>query len=146
MNFYYFGALYAGMGLNMPYDNNDYIWVHVKLCLAQLTGVTKIPAQMYKELGDIDACFYADAILTGAGTMAREAACMGVPSVSFFAGSRLLAVDQSLVDAGKMYFSRDVASIMRYLDGAKSGEASMTQSLATQEEIFGKLDEFIFGE
>ena len=53
--FYYFGALYAGMGLNMPYDNNDYIWVHVKLCLAQLTGVTKVPAQMYKEVGDIDA-------------------------------------------------------------------------------------------
>lgn len=91
----------------------------------------------------LDACFYADAILTGAGTMAREAACMGVPSVSFFAGSRLLAVDQSLVDAGKMYFSRDVASIMRYLDGAKSGEASMAQSLATQAEIFAKLDEFI---
>lgn len=91
----------------------------------------------------LDACFYADAILTGAGTMAREAACMGVPSVSFFAGSRLLAVDQSLVDAGKMYFSRDVASIMQYLDGAKSGEASMAQSLATQAEIFAKLDEFI---
>ena len=34
-----------------------------------------------------------------------------------------------------MYFSRDVASIMRYLDGAKSGEASMAQSLATQAEI-----------
>jgi len=91
----------------------------------------------------LDACFYADAILTGAGTMAREAACMGVPSVSFFAGSRLLAVDQSLVDAGKMYFSRDVAKIMAYLDGAKSGEASMAQSLATQAEIFAKLDEFI---
>ena len=93
----------------------------------------------------LDACFYADAILTGAGTMAREAACMGVPSVSFFAGSRLLAVDQSLVEAGKMYFSRDVASIMRYLYGAKSGEASMVQSLATQAEIFAKLDEFILG-
>ena len=53
--FYYFGALYAGMGLNMPYDNNDYIWSHVKSCLAQLTGVTKVPAQMYKDLGDIDA-------------------------------------------------------------------------------------------
>lgn len=91
----------------------------------------------------LDACFFADAILTGAGTMAREAACMGVPSVSFFAGSRLLAVDQSLVEAGKMYFSRDVASIMRYLDGAKSGEANMAQSLATQAEIFAKLDEFI---
>lgn len=93
----------------------------------------------------LDACFFADAILTGAGTMAREAACMGVPSVSFFAGSRLLAVDQSLVDAGKMYFSRSVPEIMRYLEGAKSGEASMAQSLATQAEIFAKLDEFILG-
>lgn len=53
--FYYFGALYAGMGLNMQYDNNDYIWDHVKFCLAQLTGVTKVPAQMYKDIGDIDA-------------------------------------------------------------------------------------------
>jgi len=34
---------------------------------------------------------------------------------------------------------------MRYLDGAKSGEASMAKSLAAQAEIFGKLDEFIFG-
>lgn len=68
-----------------------------------------------------------------------------MPNESFFAGSRLQAVDQSLVDAGKMYFSRDVASIMRYLDVAKSGEASMAQSLATQAEIFGKLDEFILG-
>ena len=44
-----------------------------------------------------------------------------------------------------MFFSRDVASFMRYMDGAKSGEASMAQSLATQKEIFGKLDEFILG-
>ena len=44
-----------------------------------------------------------------------------------------------------MYFSRDVKSIMAYLDGAKMGEASMAQSVATQAEIFGKLDEFIFG-
>ena len=45
-----------------------------------------------------------------------------------------------------MCFSRDVASFMRYMDGAKSGGVSMEQSLATQAEIFGKLDEFIFGE
>lgn len=67
----------------------------------------------------LDACYYADAILTGAGTMAREAACLGVPSVSFFAGAHLLTVDQSLVDQGKMFFSRDVQSIMNYLDKAK---------------------------
>lgn len=66
----------------------------------------------------LDACYYADAILTGAGTMAREAACLGVPSVSFFAGAHLLTVDQSLVDQGKMFFSRDVQSIMQYLENA----------------------------
>ena len=42
-----------------------------------------------------------------------------------------------------MYFLRDVGKIMQYLDGAKNGEASMEQSLATQAEIFAKLDEFI---
>lgn len=49
------------------------------------------------------------------------------------------------MEAGKMYFSRSVPEIMRYLEGAKSVEASMAQSIATQAEIFGKLDEFIFG-
>lgn len=67
----------------------------------------------------LDACYYADAILTGAGTMAREAACLGVPSVSFFAGTHLLTVDQSLVDAGKMFFSRDVQAIMQYIETAQ---------------------------
>lgn len=68
-----------------------------------------------------------------------------MPNESFFAGSKLLTGDQSLVNAGKMYFSRSVPEIRRYLDGAKSGKASMALSLATQAEIFGKLDEFIFG-
>ena len=99
----------------------------------------------------LDACYYADAILTGAGTMAREAACLGVPSVSFFAGAHLLTVDQSLVDAGKMFFSRDVAQIMQYLNQAQSsfytqrggGLAGLARCKAVQEEIFKKLDEVI---
>ncbi len=68
-----------------------------------------------------------------------------MPNESFFAGSRLLAVDQSLVDAGKMFFSRDVSAIMEFLESAKHGEASLEKSKAVQEEIFGKVDEFIFG-
>ena len=93
----------------------------------------------------LDACYFADAILTGAGTMAREAACLGVPSVSFFAGSRLLAVDRSLVEQGKMFFSRDVKAIMGFIKSASHGEASFEQSKIVQEEIFHKVDEFIFG-
>jgi len=39
---------------------------------------------------------HADCVLTGSGTMAREAACMGKPAVSFFP-SELLSVDRQLV-------------------------------------------------
>lgn len=99
----------------------------------------------------LDACYYADAILTGAGTMAREAACLGVPSVSFFAGAHLLAVDQSMVDAGKMFFSRDVEQIMQYLESAKGsffthragGVAGLARCKQVQQEILDTLDKKI---
>ena len=99
----------------------------------------------------LDACYYADAILTGAGTMAREAACLGVPSVSFFAGAHLLAVDQSMVDAGKMFFSRNVDEIMQYLDSARSsffterggGIAGLERCKQVQQEILDVLDKKI---
>lgn len=99
----------------------------------------------------LDACYYADAILTGAGTMAREAACLGVPSVSFFAGAHLLSVDQSLVDAGKMFFSRDVAQIMQYLEHTKDsffeyragGIAGLERCKQVQQEILDVLDQQI---
>ena len=96
----------------------------------------------------MDACYYADAILTGAGTMAREAACLGVPSVSFFAGAHLLTVDQSLVDAGKMFYSRNVEQIMQFLDGARNsffaeragGIAGLERCKQVQQEILDVLD------
>lgn len=99
----------------------------------------------------LDACYYADAILTGAGTMAREAACLGVPSVSFFAGSHLLAVDQSLVDAGKMFYSRDVQQIMQFLNNSHhsfftkrgGGIAGLERCKQVQQEILDVLDQKI---
>ena len=99
----------------------------------------------------LDACYYADAILTGAGTMAREAACLGVPSVSFFAGAHLLAVDQSMVDAGKMFYSRDVQQIMQFLNNSRhsffaergGGIAGLARCKAVQQEILDVLDQKI---
>lgn len=99
----------------------------------------------------LDACYYADAILTGAGTMAREAACLGVPSVSFFAGAHLLTVDQSLVDAGKMFYSRNVEQIMQFLEGAQGaffaerggGIAGLERCKNVQQEILEVLDKKI---
>ena len=99
----------------------------------------------------LDACYYADAILTGAGTMAREAACLGVPSVSFFAGAHLLAVDQSMVDAGKMFYSRDVQQIMQFLNNSRhsfftergGGIAGLERCKSVQQEILDTLDKKI---
>jgi hypothetical protein len=65
-------------------------------------------------LNGLDLCWYARAVLTGSGTFAREAACLGTPAVSFFP-ERLLAVDRQLVDEGKMLHSRSVEEIMEYL-------------------------------
>jgi len=65
-----------------------------------------------KPLNGLDLCYYSRGVFTGAGTFAREAACMGVPSFSFFLGSRLLAVDQDLVNQSKMFYSRNPSELV----------------------------------
>lgn len=68
-----------------------------------------------KPLNGLDVCYYSDAVLTGAGTFAREAAVLGTPSISFFAGEKLLTVDQSLIAKNKIFYSRNVYEIIDYL-------------------------------
>ena len=60
----------------------------------------------------LDACYFADAVLTGAGTFAREAACLGVPSFSFYAGKDMLAVDKKMIADKWMFFSRDPSDLV----------------------------------
>ena len=91
----------------------------------------------------LDACYYSDAVLTGAGTMAREAACLGVPAVSFYAGAQLLTVDQALISRNKMMFTREVDDIMRYLDSADKASADLARCKVVQKEVLDKLDSFI---
>lgn len=68
-----------------------------------------------KPLNGLDLCYYADAVLTGSGTLAREAACMGTTSVSFFPSCSLLSGDQHLVNIGKVFHSRDPSDIVNYV-------------------------------
>lgn len=96
-----------------------------------------------KPVNGLDACYYSDAVLTGAGTFAREAACLGVPSFSFFAGKSLLAVDKSLIKAGKMFFSRDVSKLMNKLKVSARTDVDLNRSKTVQEEVITKLKEFI---
>lgn len=94
-------------------------------------------------INGLDACYYSDAVLTGAGTMAREAACMGVPAVSFYAGGDLLTVDKSLIAADKMFFSRNVDDIILFLKNAQRHEADLNRCKMVQQEVFAQLDKIL---
>ncbi len=66
-------------------------------------------------LNGLDLCYFANAVMTGSGTFAREAACMGNTSVSFFPSDKLLSVDKKLIDEGKMFHSKDPKDIVDYV-------------------------------
>ena len=91
----------------------------------------------------LDACYFADAVLTGAGTFAREAACLGVPSFSFFAGKQLLSVDKALIKEKKMFWSRDVGELIEALKKSEKRNVDLTHSKNVQEEVISKLLEVI---
>lgn len=69
-------------------------------------------------LKGLDVCYYTKAMLTGAGTFAREAALLGVPAVSFFPRNEFLTVDVVLQEQGKEFKSRDAAEIREYVISA----------------------------
>lgn len=89
-----------------------------------------------KALNGLDLCWYADAVLTGSGTFAREAACLGTPAVSFFP-ERLLAVDRQLVNEGKMLHSRNVDEIIKYVvsQPEKSRKLDLERSKKVKQQV-----------
>lgn len=86
-------------------------------------------------LNGLDICYYSNAILTGSGTFAREAACMGTPAVSFYP-EKLLAVDQRMVDDGKIFHSRDPEEIADYVLSSKKRVVDISRSKRVQKEVF----------
>lgn len=73
-----------------------------------------------------DLVWNAACVLTGSGTMAREAACMGLPAVSFFngRGGALLSVDRQLVEEGRLIHTRDPDVLLSYVTRALEEEAT----------------------
>jgi predicted glycosyltransferase len=53
----------------------------------------------------LDLIWRADLVISGGGTMTREAAVMGVPAYTIFA-SRLGAIDRYLADTGRLHLIR----------------------------------------
>jgi predicted glycosyltransferase len=87
-------------------------------------------------LNGLELAWHARCTLTGSGTMAREAACMNKPAVSFFPNS-LLSVDRELVRKDRIFHSCDVGSILEYVDSLDEEAQSpdRTRSRAVRREV-----------
>ena len=94
-------------------------------------------------LSGLDVCYYTRAMLTGAGTFAREAALLGVPAVSFFPSPVFLSVDEAMQELGIEFKSRDPQAIRQYVVTATRKEASTERSKVVQKEVFAIIDGII---
>lgn len=88
-----------------------------------------------KPLPGLDVCYYTKAMLTGAGTFAREAAILGRPAVSFFPGNVFLSVDEYMIKKGWMFKSRNVDEIFEYFKQAKDSKPDLDRSKKAQNEV-----------
>lgn len=94
-------------------------------------------------LNGLDACFFAKAVITGAGTLAREAACLGIPAISFYSGKKMLAVDKQMIRKGKIFFSRDPQAILDYINSSQKADPDLERSKKVKEEVLKKIEEVI---
>ena len=94
-------------------------------------------------INGLDACYFADAVFTGAGTMAREAACLGIPAFSFYAGKELLTVDQKMIKMGWLFFSRKSAELIQQFTKTTKRHPDLSRSILVKKQILKKLDQFL---
>lgn len=84
----------------------------------------------------LDVCYYTNAMLTGAGSFAREAAILGTPAISFFPGKIFLTVDKIMQDKGWEFKSRNPSEIYEYAKSAKKRPDQIERSKIVQKELF----------
>ncbi|NJE00447.1 DUF354 domain-containing protein [Thermococcus sp. JdF3] len=98
-----------------------------------------------KPLNGLDLSYYSRAVLTGSGTMAREAALLGVSAVSFFPGKTLLAIDRDLIGRKLLLHSRDPKIIVEYVvsNWNKRRNAEFEQAKEIKNEIISVIEHII---
>jgi uncharacterized protein len=90
-----------------------------------------------------DVCFYTKAMLTGAGTFAREAALLGTPAVSFFPGKEFLTVDKIMQEKGWEFKSRDPKEIYDFVKDSKKRDSSLDRSKEVLSSLLLVIDSII---
>lgn len=78
--------------------------------------------------------WHSKAVLTGSGSFAREAACLGVTSASFFPDT-LLAVDRKMIAEGRVLHSREVDRIVPYVIKERRSVPSTERSRKVRDSI-----------
>jgi len=95
-------------------------------------------------INGLDACYFSEAVFTGAGTMAREAACLGVPAFSFYTGKELLTVDQNMIEKGWMFFSRNPDMLLNAFLNSKKRTPDIERPVKVRSQILSILDKFFY--
>lgn len=91
-------------------------------------------------LKGLDVCYYTKAMLTGAGTFAREAALLGVPAVSFFPSEVFLTVDEVMQKEGIQFKSRSPKDIKNYVDNSERRKVSNENSKKVLKDVLNIID------
>ncbi len=97
-------------------------------------------------LNGLDIAYHSKAVLTGSGTLGREAACIGVPAVSFYPGEKLLSVDTEMINRGWLFHSRDPEEIVNYIMFSRRRETDLSRSKKVKQEVINIIEEIIEGD
>ncbi|MDS0300414.1 DUF354 domain-containing protein [Halogeometricum sp. S1BR25-6] len=89
-------------------------------------------------LSGLELAWHARCVLTGSGTMAREAARMETPAVSFFPNTRI-SVDRALIDEGEIFHSRDAGDVLDYVESVSDRDAKpdLSRAKCVRREVAG---------
>lgn len=105
-------------------------------------GVAGLPfITVEKAVDGLNLMYYSDAVFSGGGTMAREAALLGVNVYSFFAG-KLGAADLSLVTAGKLKLLRTSEDIACLSFGKAAPARPAAKHSDTKQFVFQQILDF----
>jgi hypothetical protein len=72
-------------------------------------------AEVLRTSDGLNLMYHAAAVLGGGGTMNREAALLGTPTISFYQGE-VLGVDRYLIDNGLLFHTRDAGGALKLMD------------------------------
>lgn len=86
-------------------------------------------------MNGLDLCYYSRAVLTGAGTFAREAGSMGRCAVSFFGGEKLLSVDKEMIRRKWVFHSRDSDEIINHVKYCDKKPINLGRSKKVKNEV-----------